>query len=101
VLTTMPTGASVTITGAITNGFYPVQYNGTAGYAAAQYITVTSTQTATVTGGALNLRSGPGTTYSVLLVMPNGATVTITGALTSGFYPVPAHHPHQPAPLPR
>ena len=87
VLALMPTGASLTITGALTSGYYPVNYNGTAGYAAAEFIQITSTQTA-VTTANLNLRSGAGTTFAVLLVIPNGATVTITGAAQSGFYPV-------------
>ena len=98
VLAVMPTGANLTITGALTNGFYPVRYNGTAGYAAAAFIqvgsnptptpTTPSGQTATVIDGALNLRSGPGLTYAVILVMPGGSTVTITGALQNGYYPV-------------
>ncbi len=87
VITVMPDGATVTITGALTSGFYPVTYNGTAGYASATYLRLNSTQTATTTAN-LNLRSGPGSTYAVLLVIPNGATVTITGAQQSGFYPV-------------
>ena len=87
VLALMPTGASLTITGALTKGYYPVEYNGTAGYAAAEFIQIVSTQTATTTAN-LNLRAGAGTTFAVLLVIPNGATVTITGAAQSGFYPV-------------
>lgn len=87
VLALMPTGASLTITGALTNGYYPVSYNGTAGYAAAEFIQVLSTQTALATA-RLNLRSGPGTSFAVLLVIPNGASVTITGSAQNGFYPV-------------
>ncbi len=98
VLAVMPTGASLTITGALTNGFYPVRYNGTAGYAAAEFIqigsnptptpTTPSGQIATVIDGSLNLRTGPGLNFSVILVMPGGSTVTITGALQNGYYPV-------------
>jgi uncharacterized protein YraI len=95
VVTVMPDGATVTITGALTNGFYPVRYGSLTGYAFADFLQIGSnptptptTRTATVIDGALNLRSGPGTTYSVVTVMPNGATVTITGALQNGFYPV-------------
>lgn len=98
VLTVMPTGASVTITGALTNGYYPVRFGSTNGFAAGAYLqigsvptpspTTPSGQSATVIGGALNLRSGPGTNFSVITVMPNGATVTITGALQNGFYPL-------------
>jgi hypothetical protein len=40
--------------------------------------------TATTTD-ALNLRSGPGTGYAVLRVMPVGAVVTLTGKSQSGF----------------
>jgi uncharacterized protein YgiM (DUF1202 family) len=87
VITVMPDGATVTITGALTNGFYPVNYNGTAGYASADFLRLSTTQTATTLAN-LNLRSGAGTTFSVLLVIPSGATVTITGGLTNGFYPV-------------
>ncbi len=87
VLALMPTGASLTITGALTSGFYPVNYNGTAGYAAAEFIQITSTQTA-ITTANLNLRSGAGTTFAVLLVIPIGATVIVTGVAQSGFYPV-------------
>ncbi|MEZ4530773.1 MAG: SH3 domain-containing protein [Thermomicrobiales bacterium] len=98
VVTVMPGGATVTITGSLTNGFYPVRYGTYTGYAYAAYLqigsnptpvpTTPSGQTATVIDGALNLRSGPGTSYSVILVMPGGSTVTITGALQNGFYPV-------------
>ncbi len=35
---------------------------------------------------ALNLRSGPGTSYPVLRVMPQGATVTVDGDPQNGFY---------------
>jgi uncharacterized protein YgiM (DUF1202 family) len=88
VVALMPIGATVTITGSLTNGFYPVTYNGTAGYAFAEYLTRSTTQTATVINANLNLRSGASTTSSVLLVIPRGSTVTITGGLTNGFYPV-------------
>ena len=99
VITVMPNGATVTITGSLQNGYYPVRYGTTNGFAAAAYLriggtaptptpTTPSGQTATVTAGALNLRSGPGLNFSVISVMPNGATVTITGALQNGYYPV-------------
>jgi uncharacterized protein YgiM (DUF1202 family) len=87
VILVMPNGATVTITGALTNGYYPVTYNGTAGYASADFLRLSTTQSAT-TRANLNLRSGPGTGYSVLLVIPNGSTVTLTGGLTNGFYPL-------------
>ena len=44
--------------------------------------------TAWVIDGSLNLRSGPSTSNSVLLVMPDGAEVGVTGSVQNGFLPV-------------
>ena len=89
VLLVIPNGATVNTTGSVQNGFTQLTYNGTTGWSASQYIsTCGGSTTATVIDGALNLRSGPGTSSSVVTVMPDGATVTITGSLTNGFYPV-------------
>ncbi len=97
VLLVMPDGAQVGVTGSPQNGFTPVRYNGTNGWAYSQYLSSTQpgtgpspspvTQTMYTTAG-LNLRAGAGTTFSVLLVIPNGAAVTVTGSQTNGFYPV-------------
>jgi uncharacterized protein YraI len=46
------------------------------------------TGTAMVIDGALNLRSGPGTTYDILAVMPNSSEVSLLGDPQNGFYPV-------------
>lgn len=46
------------------------------------------TDTATVTATALNLRSGPSTSYSVLMTMPQGATVTVVSGPSNGWYNV-------------
>jgi uncharacterized protein YraI len=96
----MPAGASLKITGAYNKGFYPVRYQGTKGWASADYLNVgtRSTQEPATGGGlalgaakttdSLNLRSGPGTRYGVKLVMPEGASLKITGSYTRGYYPV-------------
>jgi uncharacterized protein YgiM (DUF1202 family) len=44
--------------------------------------------TTATTTTELNLRSGIGTSHPVLVTIPSGATVTITGAISSGWYPV-------------
>lgn len=40
------------------------------------------------TSDGLNLRSGPGTGYDIVLRLPSGARLAITGAAVSGWYPV-------------
>nr|MDP9472999.1 SH3 domain-containing protein [Chloroflexota bacterium] len=92
VLLVMPAGSTVTITGSAQNGFYPVTFNGTGGWASTNYLTLggsgttptPGSGTATVTS-ALNLRSGPSTSDPVISVMPAGATVTLTGESANGF----------------
>ena len=47
-----------------------------------------ATGVATVVDGRLNLRTGPGTTYDVVTVMPDGASVELRGELQNGFQPL-------------
>ena len=89
VLTVMPAGSQVSaLTEEPQNGFVRVRYGGREGWASATYLAsgggddVPGTATTTVD---LNLRAGPGTTYEVVLVMPAGSTVTLTGESTNGF----------------
>ena len=99
IITTMPPGATVTINGDAEGGFYPVTYNGMSGYAHGDWISIGGSGstppvsndgpsgTATVTS-ALNLRSGPSTGNSILTVMPAGASISLTGESSGGFYGV-------------
>jgi uncharacterized protein YraI len=94
----MPAGASLKITGSYNNGYYPVRYQGTKGWAAAGYLAPVSVgpypsirgipKGPAKTTDSVNLRSGPSTGYSVRLVMPAGASLTVTGSYKNGFYPV-------------
>lgn len=98
IILVMPAGASVTINGDLTNGFYPLTYKGTQGYGHSDWIsfggssnsgsTNSATGTAYVIDGALNLRSGPSTSNSVITVMPDGAAVSLTGQASGGFLSV-------------
>jgi uncharacterized protein YraI len=103
VLAVMPTGASISLSGGSSNGFLKLIYNGQEGWGFSDYIetggagagpdTTASTPSGDATGSAtttsdLNLRSGPSTGNSVILVIPNGATVDLLGDPQSGFYPV-------------
>lgn len=88
ILTVMPRGAIVTLTGQASNGFRAVSYNGWSGWASAGYLRVTdntpSSGTAT-TLDDLNLRDGPSTGRAVLTVIPLGSAVTLTGQSSNGF----------------
>lgn len=114
VITVLREGAAVELSGEQSNGFARVTYNGTGGWAFAQYLGTNGgggagsndnggtsgggsgsvavgdsvTGSATVVNGRLNLRRGPGTTYAVISVMPNGAAVELMGSAQSGFHPV-------------
>jgi uncharacterized protein YraI len=98
VLDRMPAGSLVALTGEEENGFLSVTHNGTDGWAFADYLDTGKgfgegggdqgggTQTTAVTTDRLNLRAGPSTDDDVLLVVPDGATVTLTGQRQNGFY---------------
>ncbi|MGD9712836.1 MAG: SH3 domain-containing protein, partial [Thermomicrobiales bacterium] len=100
VLLVLPNSAQVGVTGSPQNGFTPVRYNGTNGWAYSQYLSATepgnsepdptvapATETRYATA-SVNLRSGAGTSFGVLTVVPSGQAVTVTGGQTNGFFPV-------------
>lgn len=107
----IPAGAQVTITGSSSNGFLAVTYGGYSGYAHGDWISRTATPapvtppatsaptpapvitpTPVATNGkvteSLNLRSQPNTSSQVLVVMPAGAKITLTGKSSGDFLAV-------------
>jgi uncharacterized protein YraI len=96
VLLVMPVGAAVQLTSAAEGGYSGVIYGGNNGWAANEYLTDSSSEgdgedpgdgnagSATTTS-SLNLRTGPGLSNTVILVMPDGAAVTLTGEERNGF----------------
>ena len=108
IIDVMPGGVQVQVLGPRQNGFAQVTYNGSQGWAFAQYLTIGGTAPAPDSGSepaptippssgsapsgplwatvSLNLRSGPGTTYSILTVMPAGSSGTSTGQSQNGFW---------------
>lgn len=112
IITTIPYGATVEVMGSAVDGWYPVRYAGNKGWSHGGYLSGNAEAPAptqptpapaapsnpvaigdTVVGTmyvstGLNLRSGPGTTHGVLVVMPTGATVSVMGEPVSGFYPL-------------
>lgn len=94
VIAVMPPGAAVTIDGEPENGFYPVTYRGTSGWAYGAWLDLggdlgpaPAVGEAEVTSD-LNLREGPSTSEDVLTVMMPGDVVEILGDPENGFYPV-------------
>ena len=94
---TMPPGAFVELISELgRSGFYKVSYQGELGYAHSDFLSVggdggggsdpgwDNAGTAYTTDH-LNLRSGPGTSHAVILVMPAGEAVQLTGASENGF----------------
>ena len=105
VILVMPWGSRVNTLGPYQNGFYQVTYNGSTGWAYGSYLSISSgtaptpspspapstppasgsgTGTATTTAD-LNLRAGPSTADYVILVIPWGSRVTLTGQSANGF----------------
>ncbi len=84
----VPSGSSVEVTGTAQFGYVPVTYGQASGWVLETYLTNGgSGQTGTryVFDGRLNLRSGPGTSYGVVAVMPDGAEVSLAGETSNGF----------------
>lgn len=95
-------GTKMTVTGAKGN-WYAVKYNGKTGYVIGDYMTlsVTSKSTgtssgstssslkyaATITGSDVRMRSGAGTSYSIVGTYGKGTKVTVTGS-QKGWYKV-------------
>ncbi len=95
-------GTKMTVTGASGN-WYKVSYNSTTGYVCADYMTIsvssssssssssTSTTTKTYTGKIIGtdvrMRSGAGTSYSILGTYSSGVTMTVYSS-TNGWYKV-------------
>ena len=84
IIMTMPKGAEV-IVQSTSNGWSKVVYNNTVGYASAQYLSSTSVVTGsfgtgTIGGSDVRMRSGAGTSYSIIGTYDKGTQMKITGA---------------------
>jgi uncharacterized protein YraI len=104
VVTVLPAGAVVTVTGDARNGYRPVTWSGYSGWAHGDWLTFGTTpppaepepepepepapQTTGVTTDTLNMRSGPATSYSVVTVIPPGTKIVLTGKRDNGYLAV-------------
>lgn len=78
----MSNGTKVQVTGKASNGWYRVNYNGVVGFVNNGYMKILGDYTTapTPTGTRkttenLNFRTGPSTSYSIIMTIPNGAVV--------------------------
>ena len=89
-------GNSVSATGAATNGWTTVSYNGHTAYVFSSYLkaagttatpppAATSASVSAMTLEAVNVRTGPGVTYSVVTVLPKGRALTTTSVTQNGY----------------
>ncbi|MFH5835267.1 SH3 domain-containing protein [Proteiniclasticum sp. C24MP] len=77
IIRVIPMGAEVKVL-STSAGWARVVYGGSEGYASLSYLRlVTESTDVRVTTEELNLRSGPGVTYSIIAVMPAGAEVIV------------------------
>lgn len=91
ILRVIPKGSTVTTCDTGQVGFLTVGYNGTTGYASAEYLAPPGSApsppqpsgTAKTTAG-VDLRSGPSTTHQVLRVVPAGAPIATTETVQNG-----------------
>lgn len=81
ILTMVNTGDRADLLSREENGWYRVSYKGTEGYLSAQYVTAEWTVPAqgriNTQGSTLNVRSGPGTSYSRIGLLSDGSAVDI------------------------
>ncbi|MGB4588336.1 MAG: SH3 domain-containing protein [Clostridiaceae bacterium] len=90
IILTIPKGATVSVIG-YSGSWSKLTYNEKTGYSSSSYLTnattppVNTSGTRYVTTANLNLRTGPGTGYSIILTIPRGATVSILDSSGSWF----------------
>src|SRR5579884_1977772 len=91
IVAVIPSGASVTLTGDSQNGFRSATYQGNDGWIFSGYLDsgdgAPSRQPATTTDD-VNLRTDPSSDAGVIVVMPAGAAVALTGQQENGYVSV-------------
>jgi uncharacterized protein YraI len=87
-------GATFQINGQVQNGYAGIIYNGKTGWVVASLVVAAggggTPTTPTITGqawttSAVNLRTGPGTSYAVLKVVPSGSVIGTSTTVQNGF----------------
>ena len=97
-ITQIPLGASVEYLGQANNGFYKIRYNGSVGYALAQYLSKTKQSAATTPSTqimyvvncneSITLRPSDNVNSGEITQIPLGASVEYLGQANNGFYKI-------------
>lgn len=111
IMLTIPNGTTIKLTGAKKSGWYQVQHKSRTGWVSGSYLSSISMPSTTKKDSSknsdsksseskpskpktakttenLNMRAGVGTRHRIILTIPRGKSVTITGAKKSSWYPV-------------
>jgi uncharacterized protein YraI len=88
VIAVAPAGTTVILRGDHRNGFRAVLYAGEVGWMAEKYLQIENVAPTMSVIENLNLRTGPSTADGVILVIPAGGVVTVTGDAQNGFLAV-------------
>jgi uncharacterized protein YraI len=86
VITVIPAGSSVTLTGDSEGEWVTVDYDGLDGWVSGIYLTAGGEPAATTDD--VNFRTAPSLSSDVIRVVSSGRTVIVTGSAVDGFYPV-------------
>jgi uncharacterized protein YraI len=95
-LSAVPPGSRLEVTGAEQGGYLPVLFAGQNGWVLSEFVTLdspapaasaptTTGATTAVTTDVVNLRTGPGRDQSVLQTVPAGTALTLTGTASGGY----------------
>lgn len=101
ILLMVPKGTSVKLTGSKKSSWYQVTYKSQTGWVSGTYLsnismpkpstpekTPTKNTNTKKTTASLNMRSGNGSKHKIILTIPKGRSVAITGSKKSDWYPV-------------
>ncbi len=93
IMDTLPSGTAVIVEADTGSGWYKVNYSGISGYMSAEYLDFSAEMELSASGSVsatdVNLRSGPGTSSSVVRVTSLGESVEILG-VSGNWYRVSA-----------
>jgi uncharacterized protein YraI len=91
VLDVLTADTRVLVTGGASNGFYPVDFDGTSGWVFGDYLALdegAATGRMATTTDEVNFRAGPSTSDDILSVLLAGSLVTLTGQTSGDFLSV-------------